>query len=127
MIALLLKLKGDRRAFRGSLARDPRSSSFVIVRPNPKKKEQSLEDGKLVTVEVAALYLITANYYGPLDTAQSHYLTDLSQPEVARREADTRVLIERAWKSTAEWYQRLNDSGLAKLRAADAPPSRPRT
>ena len=123
MIPLLLKLRGDRRYFSGFLTRNPDSSTSIPVPSgNPKTDRWLRERGKFVTVEVAALYLITAIYYGTLEIAQSPYLTDLSQPEIKRRQANTKDVVSRAWKSTAEWQQRLDANGLAKLKAADDHP-----
>jgi hypothetical protein len=119
MIPLLMKKQGDQRFFRGYLARTPHTATSVTVPfGDPKKDKKLLEKGELVTVEVAALYLITAIYYESLHIAQSPYLTDLSLPEIKRRQANKKNLIERAWKATGEWYQRLIASDLQTLRAA---------
>lgn len=120
MIPLLMKLKGDRRYFAGTFSNNVESStSMPGPSGDPKLRRWLLESGKLVTVEVAALYLITAIYHGTLDIATSPYLTDLSLPEEKRRQANTKGVVRRAWKSTAEWRRRLDASGLAKLKAGD--------
>jgi hypothetical protein len=124
MIPLLMKLRGDRRYFNGSLSRGSEESSTSIPAPSsdPRTNRWLLKRGKLLTVEAAALYLITAIYHGTLQFADSPYLTDLSLPEVERRQGNTTGLIKRAWKSTAAWHGRLSASGLAKLKAADDHP-----
>lgn len=115
MIPLLMKLRGDRRPFSGGLTSSPSSSAFVFVPDGGEKK--ALEEGRRVTVEVSALFLITAIYHGTLSIAQSPFLTDLKLPEVRRRSVNSKRLVERAWNSTADWQRRLEASGLAKLKA----------
>lgn len=124
MIPLLMKLKGDRRYFNGSLARGSEESSTSIPAPSsdPKVNRWLLKRGKLVTVEVAALYLVTAIYRGTLNIADSPYLTDLSLPGFKQRQGNTTGLIKRAWRSTTAWQKRLAAAGLAKLKADDDDP-----
>ena len=123
MIPLLMKKKGDERFFRGFLARSPGTSTSVTnPSGDPKKNKRLLKEGKFVTVEVAAIYLISAIHYGSLNIAQSPYLTDNSLPDVDRRQANTRKLIQKAWKATTEWYQRLIASDITTLRAAGDDP-----
>lgn len=123
MIPLLIQKKGDQRFFRGWLARDPLSATGVAAPfKDPKKNKWLIEEGKLVTVEVAALYLITAIYYDSLDIAHSPYLADFSLPEIERKMGNKKPLVERAWKATVEWSERLAASDIATLRAADDVP-----
>lgn len=120
MMPLLMKMRGDKRFFSGFLARSSGSATIVFVPSgDPKQDKRLLREGKFVTVEVAALYLITAIYYDSLDIAQGPYLTDLSLPEVDRNASNTKKLVERAWKATTDWHQRLTASNISILRAAD--------
>jgi hypothetical protein len=127
MIPLLMKKKGDKRFFHGSLARSSGTSTLVFEPSgDPQKDKWWLKEGKFVTVEVAAIYLITAIYYDSLYISQGPYLTDTSLPETKRRAANTKKVIEKAWKATAEWYQRLIASDITTLRAAKDYPLRAR-
>ena len=64
MIAPLMKLKGDKRLFAGLLVRNTSPANFVFgPSGDPKQDEKLLKLGKLVTIEVAALYLISAIYF----------------------------------------------------------------
>ena len=125
MISLLMKKEGDHRFFRGFLARNPLTATGVTAASgDPKKDRILLEEGRLVTVEVAALYLITAIYWESLHIAQSPYLTDYSLPVEKRKSRNTKSVVEKAWKATSEWYGRLTTSDITKLRAADHYPLR---
>jgi hypothetical protein len=120
MIPLLIKTKGDKRLFSGFLARSSGTATIVFTPSgDPKQDKRRLKEGKFVTVEVAALYLITAIHYDSLNIAQSPYLTDFSLPEMERTKENTKKLVERAWKATAGWYQRLTASNITALRAAN--------
>jgi len=118
MIPLLMRKKGDKNYFWGYLATAENSATAISVPSGDRRRDKSfLKEGKFVTVEVAALYLITAIYWDSLNIAQGPYLTDLSQPEIKRREANTEKLIKRGWKSVEHWVVELNKQGMAGLRA----------
>jgi hypothetical protein len=120
IVPLLVQKRGDQRFFRGSLSRDQQAAVLVAVPTgNPNKDKRLLKSGKLVTVEVAAIYLITAIYYNSLNIAQSPYLTDLSLPSVKRDMANTSKRVDRAWKAVEGWHQRLASSDIANLRSKD--------
>jgi hypothetical protein len=118
MIPSLLKRKGDKRYFWGDFTRDT-NSAVMIFQPSGKEKQDRtmMKEGKFVTVEVAALYLITAIYHESLNIAQGPYLTDFSLPEIKRRAANTEKLIKRAWKSVESWVVQLNRDGMNALKA----------
>ena len=124
MLPLLIQKKGDRRFFRGWLTREDGQAAVMVPIPtgNSKRDKKYLKEGKLVTVEVAAIYLITAIFYDSLDIAQSPYLTDHALPGIKRRMANTPPLVKRAWKAIEGWYQRLASSNLTTLRAKDDDP-----
>jgi hypothetical protein len=119
MIPLLIKRKGDKRALAGDFTSGDGGSAVAISVPtgNESNDRILMKEGKFVTVEVAALYLITAIYWDSLNIAQGPYLTDLSLPEIKRREANTEKLIKRAWKSVDSWVKALNKEGMDALRA----------
>ena len=118
MIPLLLKKKGDKQYFRGYLSNNKMSATAITIPSgNRRNDEQLSKEGQFVTVEVAALYLITAIYYDSLSIAQGPYLTDLSLADEKRRMANTPKLIKRSWKSVDRWTLELNKQGMAALRA----------
>jgi hypothetical protein len=117
MIPLLIQKKGDQRFVIGTLTRNINAAQVVFSPLSDKKaNKRLLSKGKLVTVEVAALYLITAIYYNDLYISQSPYLTDYSVTPIKQRAANTSKVIKKAWESTEKWYQRLKIEGLEKLR-----------
>jgi hypothetical protein len=115
MISLLIGLKGQRQTFGGRLSRRENASTLVFE-PKSKNNKTLLKEGKLVTLEVAALYLINAIYFETLDISQSPYLTDLSVPKEKRQAANTPAVIEKAWKSVEEWYRKEKIKGLENVR-----------
>jgi hypothetical protein len=123
MISILLARKGDRRLFFGTLPADPNfATEFHRPTNKPSVDNPLLQRGKLVTVEVAAIYLICAIYYDSIDIAGSPYLTDLSLPEERQRAANTDEVVAKAWAGLAIWSKKLNARGLRQLRAErDAP------
>ncbi len=91
MLPLLIKKKGDLRFVLARLTRSKDvAQSIYLPLADKKSNERLLKQGKLVTVEVAALYLITAIYYNDLYISQSPYLTDFSVPKEKRRAANTK-------------------------------------
>lgn len=112
IVPLLLKLKGDQRPYLGTdlghrLSATAITLADVSSEPRPEQ---------IVTIEVAALYLICAIYYDGLEFAQSPYLTDLRIPAAKRKAKNLPVLITRAWKSTTAWSQRLHNKTIDDLR-----------
>ena len=67
-----------------------------------------------MTVDVAALYLISAIYYDNLAFANLPYLIG-SEP-VTDFQYNTPERVEEAWKATEKWYKKLEKDGLPKLR-----------
>lgn len=116
MLAPLMKLHGDKRLYAGFLHRT-RTDSWFGGTGDPKNDKELVKRGYVITVEVAALYLISAIHYGTFSFASLPYLTDLTAEY--RDQQNTPKLIGKAWKATEKWYRRLTESGLEKLRAAD--------
>jgi hypothetical protein len=118
MIPELLKLKGATRVFSGSGLGHPRADQLIYL---PSGIDQQ-DKGRVVTLEVAALYLISAIYYGDLSFAQSPYLTDLQSPAEKRRTTNAARLVSKAWTSTTAWSIKVKDMGLESLRSANQGP-----
>lgn len=117
IIPFLIQCKGDQRFFGGSLLRRDDTAS-VIFRPtsNSKLNKKLLKEGKFVTVEVAALHLITAIFYKDLYISQSPYLMDFSVSKEKRLAANTQQVVSKAWIAVESWYQKLKAEGIEKLR-----------
>ena len=112
MIPLLLKLKGRKEIFVGHGLGSPNSASFSAefdVRKGLKKE-------LIVTVEITALYLISAVYYDNLSFAQNPFLTDLTVPRDKRTYNNGNELVGKAWKTTEMWLEKYHEIGIEKLR-----------
>lgn len=123
IIPTLLAVKGDKRFFYGVLVKNP-SFSMETRWPsdNAVVNARWLKEGKLVTMEVAAVYLIVAIYYDSLSISQSPYLTNDSLPPARRRAANTEDVVSKAWEAIDVWSEKFKTLGLEKLRAnKDAP------
>lgn len=118
LIPLLMKNKGNEQPFTGWGLGDHQSADYIPVPTGDKK----LDEGNVITLEVASLYIISALYYKTLEFAQSPYLTDLSLPPVERRTFNSRKLVEKAWASTEEWIKVLEIEGIEALRSKQLDP-----
>ena len=118
MLPLLLRCRGNRRFFYGYGLGHRRSSSLVPVPSYPNQRN----DGSIITIEVAALYLISAIYYQNLEFAQAPYLDDGTRVEWRRYNTPRRVV--RAWRSTMRWAQALEREGMESLRSRRQSPLR---
>ena len=78
MIPHLLKLKGRSERFSGEGLGHPYSSQLIDVPSGNEERDK----GRVITLEVAALYVIYAIYHGSLSFAQSPYLTNLSKAPI---------------------------------------------
>jgi hypothetical protein len=116
MLSPLLMLRGNRTPFSGSLLGSKESSTATVVPlPGFELSEHAMD--KVVTIEVAALYLISAIYHGKLDFAQNALLADLDLPVVERTADNRDEYVQRAWASTIAWVERCRTAGLDALRA----------
>jgi hypothetical protein len=116
MIPLLLQTRGDSQAFYG-YGLGNHSSAFAIPSPTGDKK---LDEGRVITVEVAALYLISAIYHKTLEFAQAPYLTDGTSVEWQKFNIPKRV--NAAWESVEKWARILKTEGLDSMRAKQCDP-----
>lgn len=116
MIPLLARGKGDKRYFYGySLGH--KNSSFLIPVPTGKQKD---DEASAITIEVTALYLISAIFYGDVEFAQAPYLTDGSP--VKGQKFNTRARVARAWTSADRWLKRVKEEELGTLREKKVAP-----
>ncbi len=123
MIPLLIGLRGDKKPFHGVLKRNSNFATEGYAPTGNKKEGDALiKTGKMVTVEVAALYLLTAIFYESLDIAQSPYLTDASLPARDRRAANTEGVVRKAWMGVDNWMVMLSNSSLSSLRKDNEDP-----
>jgi hypothetical protein len=119
----LLTLQGNEEFFAGSCIENPYSafsSSFLF----PKEVYESgarttpIEEDKerAVTVEVAALYLISSIYYGRLTCACNALLMDLSLPKSEQKMANKKAYLLRGFQAAQEWVQKCQRVGIQTLR-----------
>jgi len=116
MIPLLLRCKGNRNFFYG-YGLGHSSSGFLIPLPT---KGKEVNDGQFITVEVAALYLISAIYHKTTEFAQAPYLTD-GKP-VRWQRFNTPERVSAAWDSTEKWIRAYSIEGIESLRSRDLSP-----
>lgn len=110
MLPGLLRCKGNRKFFYG-YGLGHRDSAFLMLLPTGNKEK---DEARAITVEVAALYLVSAIYYETLEFAQAPYLTDGTPVKLQR--FNTRDRVAKAWLSVDKWRERLESEGLESLR-----------
>ena len=111
MIPLLQRCKGEKRFFYG-YGLGHRLSTFVIPFP---VKGTEIDDGSFITIEVAALYLISSIYHKTTEFAEAPYLTD-GKP-VSWQRFNTPERVREAWESTEKWIEAFKSEGLETLRS----------
>jgi len=111
MLPMLMKYKGNRNYFYG-YGLGHHNSAFLI--PNPTGNARA-DEGRVITLEVAALYLICSIYYDSLEFAQAAYLTDGSV--IKQHRFNTRPRVAAAWRAVEPWYQRVRADGLEAVRS----------
>ena len=111
LIPLLMQRKGDKRPFWGYGLGDPNSA---FLRPLPSGNAKR-DESRVLTIEVAALYLISAIFYESLEFAQAAYLTD--DTPVKEHRFNTVARVSAAWRSVEPWSERLKTEGLKALRS----------
>lgn len=116
MIPLLLRCKGNKSFFYG-YGLGHRLSSFVIPFP---VKDTEINDGSLITVEVAALYLISSIYHKTTEFAEAPYLSD-GKP-VNWQRFNTPERVSEAWESTEKWIEAFTSEGIEALRSRGLSP-----
>ena len=118
MIGLLLKQRGNHQFFAGTSLLNPRAS---ILLPIPMEGYVLPESQmhRVVTVEAAALHLISAIHCGKLHFAQAPLLLDLNEPQGKRTIANTEERMMRAFDAAEQWY-RTNGAAALQTRSAAA-------
>lgn len=114
----LMSFRGNRAGFLGYGLGRPESSCNLRAVASP----ESIRDGRAVTVEVAALYLICAIYEEDLSFAHCPFLCDESLPKEKKRHKNLPKLIKRAWRSVDQWYSEYRALGIGELRLREDRP-----
>jgi hypothetical protein len=120
MVEPLLRLKGRKEVYASSLG-NPLGSTLTYL-PAPGFPLTPEQQDKVLTVEAAALYLISAIYEGRLDFASGPLLMDLDVPADRRKAANTAEHLERGFASARAWSDALKREGLQALRARKEDP-----
>jgi hypothetical protein len=114
MVGPLLALQGNTQDYAGALGNPQGSmSTMAPFQKGPLTREQR---ERVVTVEAAALYLVSAIYAGSLQFASSALLTDLDVAAVDRQAANTTEYLARGFASARRWSEALSREGLRALR-----------
>ncbi|MCX7112848.1 MAG: hypothetical protein NTX45_22560 [Proteobacteria bacterium] len=121
ILPMLLKYQGDRRIFMGTALINPRASILLPMSiegfPIP---ESQME--RATTMEVAALYLISAVYYDKLPFAHAPLLIDETVKRGEREAKNTKEFLELGYKSAKQWIQECQIKGLDAMRQAGRTP-----
>lgn len=101
VIPLLMDLKGNTKLFRGLACLGRRNSSdTVFIAPDGTTKP---EESGPITIEITAIYLITAIYYKNFEFCSVPYLMDRREPASERMWCNSKERITRAWKAIDQW------------------------
>ncbi len=120
LIPLFVKLKGDRRCF--AAIRKLGEWGPGNIRFDPRNRELCAKDPDAITVEVAALFLISAIYYNDLEFATPPSLCDRASPHdnrgyrCAGDKSNTRERVEKAWIAVEKWISEIETNGIESLR-----------
>ena len=117
MFRLLLNQRGNRQFFAGTSLLNPRASILLPV-PTEGFVVPESQKARVVTVEAAALYLISAIHSGELHFAQAPLLLDLNEPQGKRTIANTEERMMRAFDAAEQWYRVNAADTLQKRRGA---------
>lgn len=102
-IGCLLKLQGNRKKarFTGSTQSNYYSSDAYKPPKNP------------ASIEIAALYYISFLFYNNWQHASSISLFDEESEEI---NSNTKISVEKAYKSYQKWFEKVKEIGLEKVR-----------
>ena len=117
MIPLLLKQRGNRDFFPGTSLLNPRASILLPV-PSEGMPLPESEKDRVITVEAAALYLISAILAGELNFSRAPLLLDLDEPQGKRTIANTPERLKRAFDAAEQWHRSGRAASTQKGRAA---------
>jgi len=120
MFPLLLALEGNSQPFPGTALYNPRSS---IVYPLPGHGTLTeTQSERVTTLEVAALYLISAIYHGNLHFSSGALLVDQNIARSDRKARNAKEYLKRAWESTRNWMTTYKRNDLAFMRSQKLDP-----
>ena len=123
MFDSLLKLKGNKDIFLVAAYLGNHSPSNAIYFPLPEfmfgrlgeSRKSDDQDDQYITVEVVALYLISAIYFQRTDFSRMAILRD-PNIEVHRGVSNKKENVERAYQSVEQWVEKCKREGIASLR-----------
>lgn len=110
MIPLLVDNKGNSQPYAWGSLGNPKSGSITFA----PSSSSEWDNGRIVTVEIASLYLICAIYEQDFEFGQSAYLR--SNEEIEFNRYNTTERVKEAWDSIEAWIGKMNIEELATLR-----------
>lgn len=119
MIPLLLASKGNTNPVPCGALGSSDSNGAITLLPSDNKE---FDEGRSLTIEVAAVYLISAIYFEEFGFADAAYLQDGLPVEFWRYNTNERV--SRAWSAVECWYFEYQALGMQSLRKQGRPPLR---
>ncbi len=114
MFEFLLNLKGNSTFFPGDLG-DPNAAELTFM-PHPDFPLSESSKNKVVTVEVAGLYLISAIYFQRTDFSRIAVFRDLNIEQVSKSISNKKENVERAYQWVEKWVEKCRREGIASLR-----------
>jgi hypothetical protein len=111
----LLDYENDRRLFSGTALINPNASIMLpMAAPGFPVPESAMD--RATTLEVAALYMISAIYFGKVPFANAPLLTDLSVPVGQREARNSKANLRRGFESARKWSRECKERGIEKMR-----------
>jgi hypothetical protein len=120
MFPLLMTLEGDKQAFSGTALYNPRASIVYPIPGHGQLTESQTE--QVTTLEVAALYLISAIYHENLHFANGLLLVDLTVQRGDRKARNSKEYLGRAWESLRDWMLEYQRRGIGFMRSKKQDP-----
>jgi len=109
----LLELQGRGEVYAGVLG-NPRGSMAILV-PLSGSSPTLEQRERVVTVEVAALYLLSSIHMGRMDFASSALLVDVGVQPERRFASNTSERVARGYVSAKVWADKVRQEGLHVL------------
>lgn len=110
MMPLLVANKGNKQPYAEGSLGNPNSGDITFLPGDDK----DWEEDRIITVEVASLYLISALYFQNFEFGRSAYIKDDEEVEFNKYNTDERV--DKAWRYTENWLERMKLEGVSSLR-----------
>ena len=115
MFDFLLKLKGNKDFFHGAVHLGNHSPSTFVYVPDPDYPLDEYAKEKVITVEITALWLISAIYFQRIEISRSAVLRDLNI-ELSKSISNKMENVERAYQSVEKWVEKCKREGISSLR-----------